>query len=666
MKQYKIFIMAIGFIIGFSSLSIASEETIKKDSISELDEVVVTAGRVKEKKKDIIANVSIIDEEEIQNSSAKDLGELLSENGVGYSKKYPGASNVIGIRGFRTDTFGDEIQGHVLITVNGRRAGTGNAAKIMTNNIERVEIIRGPASVQYGSAAMGGIVNVITKKGTEDTDLFVEGVMGSFGYDEVSAGFSGKIQKFDYSAGFSNVSSNDYMTGDGDKYFNTGCDKKQDFNVHVGFEFLPKNRIGLLYNGFIAEKVGLPSYLSAQDLDDYKESGLDSFEINYDGGSGDDKYTWKMRYFQSKDVEKNFDPPDHDPSGYDDGIMTMSQDDQTGGQAQASVNFKDTALTSGCDWTHYDIEGDYAPQQSKYDNLAFFIFGKTKVLDSKLILSGGARYDKFEVEIIEPIGSAESVDNISSRLGVAYLVSDSLKVRGNYGEAFAVPSAKELAYDYMAHSTHYVGNSDLKPEKSQTYEMGVDYSKQGMNADMTYFYTKFKDKIDTTSGPGEDQTTWKNLGEATLAGFESTISYDIGSPLDWKYEVKPYASIVYMTEYKDELTDEDLKDTSDINASYGISISDFDGLSFRLNFAHTGEMKITDYESGSPTQYEVITKENHTVADLTISKRLVAFDNLGNISLKGEIRNLLDENYSESKGYPMAGRSFFIGLRYDY
>jgi len=100
-----------------------------------LEEVVVTAGRVEEKKKEITSNVTIIDEEEIKSSSARDLGDLLAEKGIGHIQKYPGALSAVGIRGFRTETHGNDLMGHVLILLNGRRAGTGNLAKIMTKNI---------------------------------------------------------------------------------------------------------------------------------------------------------------------------------------------------------------------------------------------------------------------------------------------------------------------------------------------------------------------------------------------------------------------------------------------------------------------------------------------------------------------------------------------------
>ena len=70
-----------------------------------------------------------------------------------------------------------------------------------------------------------------------------------------------------------------------------------------------------------------------------------------------------------------------------------------------------------------------------------------------------------------------------------------------------------------------------------------------------------------------------NLGKAEISGFEGEFSYDIGAYFTWDFELKPYVSFVYLTKYKDKETGEDLKYTSDANVSFGITFSDFKGLS---------------------------------------------------------------------------------------
>ena len=666
MKKIIILSMVAFLCVSMSVLSSANRALAQNgdEGILQLDEVVVTAGRVDEKKREITSNVTVIDEEEIQRSSARDLGDLLAEKNIGHIQKYPGALTSIGIRGFRTESHGNDLEGYVLILLNGRRAGTGNAAKIMTKNIERVEIVRGPASVQYGSAAMGGVVNVITKQGKDKPTAFVEGVLGSFDHEEGSIGLSGQAKGFDFSGTFTRESRDDYDTAHGERYYNTGYDDKEDCSLNLGYEFLPGNRIGIIYNYFDADHVGSPGYLSQNDLDDYKDTGNNSVDFIYDGGTTDGLFSWMARYFFGEDKNKWFDPKGSNPDGWDNGIPSEQKTDQKGAQAQVSLNQEYLLVTAGFDWVNYEIETTWDPKESEYDNPAGFLLAKAMLLDRKLIISGGLRYDEYEVDMKKGQGKKEKGDHLSPRAGVAYLLTDDLKLRANFGEAFKMPSAKQLAANYPSWSGYLVGNPDLDPEQSETYEGGLDFSYVFFNSSVTYFYTNFKDKIQTVK-TSDGNTTWKNIGKAQIDGVEIDLSCDVGALFGWDLELKPYANLVYLTRYEDKETHQDLKYTSDINLSYGITFSGFDGLSVNVNFAYTGKQDIDDWESGIYPA-PVIKKGGFTVADFTISKRIVDFEDYGRFTLRGAIENLLDKEYEYVQGYPMPGRSFFLGLRYDY
>ena len=627
-----------------------------------MEEVVVTASRVKEKKKEITTNVTIIDEEEIKDSSATDLGDLLAETGIGHIHKYPGASTSVGIRGFRTDCIGVDLAGHVLILIDGRRAGTGNAAKIMTKNIERIEVIRGPASVQYGSAAMGGVVNVITKQGKDKPTAFVEGLLGSYDYKEGNVGFSGKYKAFDFSGSFTSDSRDVYDTASGKKYYNTGYNRKENGSLNLGYEFLPGNRFGVIYTYFDADHVGNPGYLSQNDLDDYEDTGNKSVDFIYDGKTANGLFSWKVRYFDGKDEDEYFDPVASNPDYWDNGIPDKLSVDYKGTQAQFSYNQKYLLLNAGFDWVNYKTEdSEYSPKKTEYDNPAGFLLAKARLFDERLIITGGMRYDEYEVDM-KSEGKKESDDHTSPQVGAAYLLTDWLKVRANYGEAFRMPEAKQLAYDIPTWGGRLVGNPSLKPEKGETYEGGLDLSYASFNAGLTYLHTDFKDKIETyRKAPGI--TSYRNLGKAEIEGFEGELSYDIGSFFSWDYQVKPYVSFTYYAKYKDKEANKDLKYTSDLHVSYGITVSDFSGFSANLNLAYTGKQNITDWEGGT---YATITKGSFTVTNLTISKKILSSEKYGGITLRGEIQNLFDKNYEYVQGYPMPGRMFFLGLRYDF
>ena len=651
--------LAILILPGFCQ---AEEEKKGGKPLTIMDEMVVTSSRVTETKKEITTNITIISEEEIKMSSARDLGDLLAEKGIGHIQKYPGALTSIGIRGFRTETHGNDLMGYVLVLLDGRRAGTGNVTKIMTKNIERIEIFRGPASVQYGSAAMGGVVNVITKQGKEKPEVFVEGMLGSWGHEEASVGLSGKFKGLDFSGSFTNQRMDDYDTADGDKYYNTGYDRQENTSLNVGYEFLPGNRIGVIYHDFDADKVGNPGYLSQNDLDDYKDTSNESVDFIYEGRTPGGLFSWMVRYFDGEDKNRWMSPEGSDPSGYDAWYPSSENEtDYKGTQVQVSYNQKYLLLTAGFDWANYDIDNSWTPEETEYDNSAGFLLAKVRLFDERLIVTGGLRYDDYEVDMKDD-GGTETDDNFSPTVGLAYLLTDYLKLRANYGEAFKMPAADQLAANYPGYYGNImVGNPDLDPEKSKTYEAGIDLYYGSFNSSLTYFYTDFEDKIETYRKPGGD-TSWKNVGEASIQGLEGEFSYDIGTLFSWDYQVKPYVSFVYFTEYEDDETDRDLKYIDKYHVSYGITVSDLEGFSANLNLAYTGKKKITDYEKGT---YATIEENGFTVANLTVSKRIFDFKKYGGVTLRGEIQNLLDKDYEYVQGYTMPGRSFFLGLRYD-
>ena len=620
-----------------------------------MEEIVVTSSRLPEAKREVTANITVVDEKEIKSSSARDLGELLAEKNIGAVRRQPGSLTTIGLRGFRTESHGNDLQGKVLILLNGRRAGTGNAAQIMTENIERVEIIRGPASVQYGSAAIGGVINVITKQGQGKPSGFVQGRLGSFGYTKAAAGMSGAIERFDFSGTVSRSSMDDYDTGDGRKYENTGYDRKDSGSLNLGYEFLSRNRVSLIYTGYYAHDVGSPNMIEAIDPNTLIDMSNESLDFVYDGGTQDALWSWKTRYFIGQDEYEYKDPS----------YPYKRETDQEGVQAQVSWSPGQYRLIAGFDWINYEIDSDLDPKKSEYDNPSYFLLGKATYFDERLIVSGGLRYDQFEVDIKKGQGGSEDDDHISPRVGLAYFLLDNLKLRTNYGQGFKMPAAEELAGNFVSSwGTPYQGNPDLNPETSETYELGLDWYPGALEAFVTYFYTDFEDKIEVVYTQQGVQT-WKNIGEATVSGFEGELSYDVGTLFDCLWEIRPYVNFTYLTEFEDDETGKDLLFTSDLNVSYGLSIADGDGLLARLKLSYVGEQDIDYYDPNTFAQTRM-EKGGFTVADLTIQKRILEFNSYGDLSLRGEVRNLFDKDYSYVKGYPMPGRSFVLGMEYTF
>ena len=508
-----------------------------------MDEVVISASRVKESKKEVSANITVINSEDIAQSTSTNLADLLAEKGLGHVHAYPGSLASIGLRGFRTDTLGNDLRSHVLILIDGRRAGTGNAKKILNKNIDRIEIIRGPGAVQYGSAGMGGVINVITKQGTENSG-FAEIGAGSFGRMEESVGATFAGAKIDFSAALSNTKIDDYDTGDGKTFYNTGIDRETGAGINIGYTFTANNRIGLVFNGYEADGAGTPNYLSANDLDDYTETSNYSFDLSYSGASSDNTASWLARYFFGKDENNWYDPTASNPDWYDDAVPDKNKTDQQGLQLQGSSAIGILTLTGGFDWTNYDVTNSWSPEKTTYSNPAVFLLGKVKLGSDNLVANFGLRQDWFDVEVEEPVGRKEDQDNLSPMLGLAWQATDTIKVRAQYAEAFMMPSADQLAIDTSSWGTRVVGNPNLDPEKSKTYEAGIDYQKNSLKLALSYFRSSYEDKI-ITDYLADGSRSWTNLGDATIAGIETEVGYDLGEPLGLEWELRPYLNLTY-------------------------------------------------------------------------------------------------------------------------
>ncbi|MBC8394053.1 MAG: TonB-dependent receptor, partial [Deltaproteobacteria bacterium] len=168
-------------------------------------------------------------------------------------------------------------------------------------------------------------------------------------------------------------------------------------------------------------------------------------------------FSWKARYFDGNDENKWTDPTASNPDSWDDAIPNKVAVDHKGAQAQVSYDQEYMLVTAGFDWVNYITEDDtYSPKKTEYNNPAFFVLAKTRLSDQRFIVSAGVRYDDYTVDMKDE-GGKETDDHISPRIGAAYLLTNYLKLRANYGKAFKMPSARELAGNYPGWSGNYVG-----------------------------------------------------------------------------------------------------------------------------------------------------------------------------------------------------------------
>jgi len=647
--------------------------------IVSLPGVVVTATRSQEEIKNIPAKVEVIDRQTVVLTTGETLTEQLKKNSSINVIEYPGALAGIGIRGFRPEFSG--ITKRSLVLINGRPAGATNLATILSDNIERIEVLKGPASSLYGGEAMGGVVNIITRKNTETLTGIAEIGYGSFEtrfFKGAIGGGLGKGFDFDLSARRFEQA-DDFKMGNGKTRKNTSY-QTQNGSLRLGADLWKSWRIDISGDLYQGRDIKLPGDIfdgnAKSGRKDIDRSGLD-LRIGGGLGSGNKVAFTAYKTNETSESYKNFTgratPVQVEPyRSFDSEINWLGfqiKDEYTwaGHQFISGIDYQDIEKKS----RSYNQDGSrkapFSPDEGR-KNWGAYLETLWKLLDQNLTVTLGGRYDAFDVETkatpfkTDFTSNSERFSTVSPRAGLSYNFSQGLRLHTTIGKAFVPPSAAQLAgfaeriVGGVTMTTQ--GNANLDPESSISYDIGLGYDqpKQGLSLDFTYFHTDVDDRISrVTNG---NTTTFENSLGAVMEGLEADLSFDIGAPLAWQYLVSFFVNATYMLKAQEEQVDGRKKDIQNVAKStinYGIQYDDGlrDG---KLHFRSQGKMKDTDWNAAGFPEIEY---PSFTVVDLVLRSTF-----LENNRLTLKIDNLFDKDYFEKKGFPKPGRAFY--LSYDY
>lgn len=622
--------------------------------------VIVTASRIAESGRAVPQSMTVIDSDVLAKNQYESLANLLQNYGFQIMSYGPSqTSSQITIRGMDSN-YSNPFDSNVLVLVNGVPIATTNLSMIPMDGIERIEILRGPGAVQYGSSAMGGVINVIPKRGGEEFHLSAEAGGGTWNTYRALGSLSGKLKPFDFAGAVTwNKQGDNYTTGAGKLYSDTMADGRLGYLLNFGINFNEENRLGVMALGDNDVGLGLNNSMYEEE----RHNGLgartsrvnSTADVNYEGGYEPSGLSWKLRYFNAYDQYR---------TSYEDDNPLFQEDytietEQAGIQAQLSWQWQFLALSGGIDYAENEYSSGFAPRYSQ-KNTAAFSMVKLSFLEELLILTGGVRYEAYTFRVD---GNQQDMDNTSLSAGIAINPADWLTVRSTVGESYKVPSGLYVVgYDSSYGAVE--GNSDLKPEKGISWDAGFDIHYSGLKLGLTYFSTNYRDKITYEMQANGKMRYYNESGATYYNGLEGQLSLDLGEFFEWDFVLRPYFNFTRLFNYNTD-EGERLYNVRDFVGSFGVNFNEPEwGLDVDVRANYIGYQKEQIWENNANKGDR--RTGGKTTMDLFASQTVYDFEDGGKLSLKGEIRNLTNENYAYRYDYPMPGRSFYIGIRYDF
>ena len=664
--------------IGFC-LALFTPQALWAQRAATLDTVVVTATRTEEKLREVTSNVTVITEEAIQRSSASDLTDLLGQHGFDVVGGNPGyGMTQIVLRGMRSSIVGDtsDISGaDTLVLINGRRTGGPSPTFFGLANVERIEIIRGPAATQFGPAATAGVVNIITKRGGEKPNVRAEIGAGSYDQSRLKLNASGQsangVVDFAFGAGYRYQG--DYKTGAGWVWEGTRAGSQYSFNADVGLNLPGGHRFGVNYNYFARVGAEFPSltagnYISHNNPVPLPFAGLNSSDavtsniaFSYTGSTEDKAFNWQGAFNFAHNERKSQSLRANGTWG------AVSERGMDTRHLSAGLGYDKGglfALSGGLEYLLYDVTPT-DNTRPKYKDFGAFLTGKLRLLDDSLIFSAGGRFDAYDV-----IRGDDSLSktNFAPSIGLAWLPVDWLKVRGNYSHGFKMPSPSHL----WPNPAWYDVAPDLSPEYSKTWEVGLDVNVDFFSASLTYFNTSWKDQIASVQ-TSPSRWLYKNLQKSAISGYELALSVDLGRAFQQDFVLRPYVNLTYMPtmrcvdpDFYPEKPGDTLVYTSKMTMSYGLEFVEPNiDLMAKINARYAGKKLVHDRDR-DPNGSVWMHYAPGTVVDMAAEKGILEFADMGTLKVRAEVNNLFDRYYAPHPNYPGPGRNFYVGMVYDY
>lgn len=648
----------------------------KEQDPVEVEQMVVTATRTKKPVEEVTADVELITEKEIKAAPANNVDDVLRRLG-GVDIRRPSDFGItsplnVNIRGVSGSK-------RVLMLVDGvptNSAITGIVYpnQVQLSSVEQMELVKGAYSALYGSNAMGGVINIITKERDEEgVDITPMVKFGNFGLFEGGAGVSGRKGDLAFTLNASHRAIDNHYrrdkqvdytynagTGGFDKSYEDVSDHSeyndQRFFAKLSYDIGEATRLTL--SGNYAQALTENGYTSYQAQPEEEETERTFYFLNLHAETViSENVDFDMRIYTNYNdsyakTEHIVDNPGMGPPF----LFLFGTRDyngrDTGLQLKASTAIGETHyLTAGIDsnylqgqWVNKEEDGTVIGDEmdESITNHALYLQNETELF-SKLIINLGLRYDM----------NSESEDSLSPKIGFLYKMNERVSFRGSAGRAFRAPNLNELYTPtwMMVPGIPFQSNPDLEPEVIWSYDLGTTIRlTENISFSLTGFYSEAKDLISNPISGGVMR--YENIDDVKTEGVEAGFD---GKILSW---LEFYLNYTYTHSEEEGEGRLDNQPLHQANAGLLASHTFTSEIKFTGTFdlRYNGEMSFTDRMTSRS-----IDLDPWVVVDLGL--RLTLFERLG---IQCAVNNLFDEEYEIHGSNLGPTRSYWVGLDYTF
>jgi iron complex outermembrane receptor protein len=670
-KQYFIAVLVLLFSgTGFLFAQETTQNYEKESTLPrfELDEVVVTATRIGEPIQNIPRNVTVITSEDIAQAPSNNIVDLIArESGINLRSFFGNDKQaVIDIRGM-----GETASSDIIVMVDGIRLNSPDLtgpdfSSIPLDGVERIEIIRGAGSVIYGNGAVGGVINIITKKGQREPEVSLYSSYGSYGTFDSRASYRGRLRNL------SLAMNADYYNTDG--YRENSYLQKKDAALETGYDlgdYVSFTLAGSLHQ----DKYGLPGPVSKENKDskeyriltDYPDDFGETADWSLVGGVEMDLSSWgsvtaKRGYrFRNNSYILGYSP-------------LISKEDQTDEIDEDTKSFildyikeyKIFGLTHkfqfGLDYsdTQYVREEISRDQRKNSETKPIGVFlSNNWYLTEDLLFQWGYRYDEFKGRfrtdhrksfdgnkwwVNGDITEKRWINNAYDT-GLVFTLQPETSIFASYATSFRVPNVDEFAS----------ADEDLQPQKGQHVEIGArSQLVEFIECSVTLFHIGIEDEIYYGEDPVTGESFNRNYEEKTIRrGVETDIRIYLTD------SVYVWGNYSY-TEAKFEAKETYVPLVPKHKASIGTEWNIFESLLFSL----TGTLVGSRFDGSDENNDKYDKLEAYKVLDGKLT-----YEHNGVKVFLG-VNNIFDELYStvaySETYYPMPTRNIYGGIEWRF